>query len=305
MPDLNASRSSTTVPRCPRCGGLSAHALDAVDRNRAVTGERFEYRRCLDCGVQWLLNVPADLGSYYPGDYHEFLDADGLAAAAAAESPRLEMLTRYVAGGQLLELGPSQGVFSAAARTAGFDVVALEMDAACCRHLESVVGVRAINTSAPAAVIPELAPSRAAVMWHVIEHLEDPWEVLRRIADNLEPGGVLALATPNPESIQARVFGARWVHLDAPRHVTLIPLGALEDSARESGLALVEATTSDPVGRDLNRLGWERSILGAPALRSDPRLVHTIGGALTGAARRWEERDMRGATYTAVFRKAA
>jgi hypothetical protein len=125
-----ASAPSNAVPRCPRCNGLSAHAHDAVDRNRAVSAERFEYRRCLDCSVLWLLNVPADLARYYPGDYHDFLAADGLAAAASAEAPRLEMLTRHVSGGQLVEIGPSQGVFASAARTAGFDVVAASARAA-------------------------------------------------------------------------------------------------------------------------------------------------------------------------------
>lgn len=303
MPAAAPPGSATSAPPCPRCGGRSTHRFDAFDRNRCVSAERFAYRRCESCGVTWLPDVPENLGEYYPDDYHEFLGADELATAAAAEAPRLELLARYVDGGQMVEIGPSQGVFAAAARAAGFDVVALEMDSACCEHLERTVGVRAINTAEPAQALGALAPSRAVVMWHVIEHLPDPWETVRAIAANLEPGGVLAVAAPNPESIQARVFRSRWVHLDAPRHLTLIPLDALADEAAKAGLELVEATTADPVGVSLNRLGWERSVLQPPTLRPHPRFAYSAGLTLTTVARPLEQRGLRGAAYTALFRK--
>lgn len=295
--------TATASPACPRCGGSSARAFRAVDRNRAVSDEVFSYSRCHACGVIWLAEPPEDLERYYPGDYHEFLDARQLGAAAAMEAPRIGLLRNHVQGGRLVEVGPSQGIFSAAARAAGFEVVALEMDAACCRHLEDVVGVEAIQTSSPDRALAQLPPSRAVVMWHVLEHLPHPWAVLRAVGHNLEAGGILALAVPNPRSLQQRVFGARWVHLDAPRHLTLIPLPALRDEADELGLDLVSATATDPVGLGLNQLGWERSVLRAPTLRPDPRLVHTIGRALTAALGPVEKRGLRGAAYTAVFRK--
>lgn len=300
---MSASGPRSTI--CPRCQGPSVHRFDASDRNRAVSDRRFAYRRCTVCGVIWLQEIPPDLERYYPADYHEFLGGDELAAAAAEEADRLALISRHAEPGQMVEIGPSQGVFAVAARRGGFEVVALEMDEACCRHLRDVVGVQAVKTAEPAVALAGLGPSRAVVMWHVLEHLPEPWSVLAAVAENLEPGGILAVATPNPDSIQARVFGARWVHLDAPRHITLIPLSALGDELQKLGLYLVEATTADQVGRDLNRLGWERSILRPPTLRPDPRLAHTAGRALTSAACRWEEQDLAGAAYTAIFKKGA
>lgn len=292
-----------SAPACPRCDGASTHALAATDRNRCVSDERFEYRRCTACGVIWLLDAPADLGRYYPADYHDFMRGEALAAAAAEEAPRLALLTRHVSGGRLVEIGPSQGVFAYAAKRAGFDVVGIEMDAACCRHLEAEVGIQAINSASPGEVLRALPPSRAIVMWHVIEHLVDPWTVVRAIAANLEPGGLLALATPNPAALGFRLLRARWVHLDAPRHVTLIPLAALEDEAAKLGLRRVSATTTDPVGLLLNRMGWQRSLMRPPTLRPNPRFGYTLGQLLTPTMRPWEERGMNGATYTAVFQR--
>ena len=54
-------------------------------------------------------------------------------------------------------------------------------------------------------------------MWSVLDEVEDPWGRLDAAARNLEPGGVLALAMPNPGSFQFRMTRGRWPHVDAPR----------------------------------------------------------------------------------------
>jgi SAM-dependent methyltransferase len=287
---------------CPRCGGAASFALRTFDRNRVVSQERFEYWRCGACSLLWLPAVPADLGAYYPADYHESIAPPQIDAAIAAEQPHVDLVTAHVQPGQMVEIGPSQGIFAQAAQRAGFDVVGMEMDADCCRRLERV-GVRAINTMTPEDELPALAPSRAVAMWHVIEHLPDPWIVLRAIAANLAPGGVLVLATPNPDSFQFRLLGARWVHLDAPRHLSLIPLAALRDEAAGLGLELMSATTSDKAGVLANRLGWERALMPPPVLRRDPRFAYLAGRVLRGQFAAWEARGMRGSAYTAVFKK--
>jgi SAM-dependent methyltransferase len=52
----------------------------------------------------------------------------------------------------------------------------------------------------------------------VLEHLDRPAQALQQIATWLAPGGVLLVAVPNLASVQARVGGERWYHLDVPRH---------------------------------------------------------------------------------------
>lgn len=288
---------------CLRCGGVAGRGFSASDRNRCVTPDRFEYARCATCDVVWMTSVPDDPGTLYPADYHTAMEPLDLAAAIAAEAPRVGLLTAHLDTGQLVEIGPSRGVFAAAAKAAGFDVVGLELDAECCRHLEAEVGVRAINTAAPERVLPDLPRSAAVVMWHVIEHVPDPWALLRVSSANLEPGGILALATPNPDSLQFRLLKGRWLHADVPRHLTLIPLATLREEVAGHGLELLGATTNDPVGLLLNEMGWQRSFVSPPAQRPDVRLAWTVGKVLATALGPIERRGMRGAAYTAVFRK--
>jgi SAM-dependent methyltransferase len=70
----------------------------------------------------------------------------------------------------------------------------------------------------------------AVVGSHVVEHLHDPLELLRRARGWLRAGGELRLWAPNIASLESRVFGAHWSALDVPRHLhhfTPTTLGAV------------------------------------------------------------------------------
>src|SRR5688500_5838504 len=98
---------------CPLCGGDAAVAFETPDRNRRIGDETFTYRRCASCGTLFLENVPDDLGRYYPSDYYVLPSLDELrAAAAAGESYRLDLVTRWKSGGRLVEVGPGTGIFA-------------------------------------------------------------------------------------------------------------------------------------------------------------------------------------------------
>ena len=291
------------VTGCPLCGGETIHAFRVSDRNRGITGQSFEYRRCRSCGTTFLLDVPVDLGRYYPEDYYVLPAPAELDRAANGEAPRLKMLRAFVPDGPIVEIGAGFGVFSRAARRAGFEVTAIEMDERCCEYLEDVVGVRAIRSHTPGRALADVGPTRAIVMWHVLEHLPRPWDVLEQVAKRLEPGGVFALAMPNPDSLQFRLLGGRWAHVDAPRHLFLIPFAALRERAEKLGLEFRLLTTSDPATRGWNVFGWEYAIRRHPARRRSTLVTRTCSRALALGLAPLERRGMNGTAYTAVFVK--
>ena len=56
-------------------------------------------------------------------------------------------------------------------------------------------------------------------MWHVLEHLHDPFETLQEIYRLLKHSGTLFIEIPNSASIVAKVFRSNWFALDLPRHL--------------------------------------------------------------------------------------
>ena len=266
------------------------------------------YARCRACGTVFVVDPPADLGPYYAGDYYQF-DADGEPAWKSnptrirSASYRVALLGRHVSPGELIEIGAGTGAFACAARDAGFGVTAIEMSEQCCRYLSEREGIRAICSDHPLEHLASLPPVRAVAMWHVLEHLSNPAEVLERTAEWLEPGGVLAIGVPNPRSLQFRLTRSRWAHLDAPRHLQLIPVDALVKEAEGLGLRCVAITTNDPEGLEFNQLGWASALQRRPAEAPPSRLVGRAALVLCAAMAPLERTGRRGAASTLLLRK--
>ena len=75
----------------------------------------------------------------------------------------------------------------------------------------------------------------AVVLWHVLEHLEDPHAALSRVHAWLAPGGRAVVACPDLASLQARIGGDRWFHQDVPRHRTHFTHRGLETLLERTG----------------------------------------------------------------------
>ena len=79
-----------------------------------------------------------------------------------------------------------------------------------------------------------------ATMFHVIEHVDDPGTVARRVAKWLTPGGVFAVETPNIDSYDARKFKqAFWGGYHIPRHWNLFSPVTLAKLLSDAGLEVV------------------------------------------------------------------
>jgi 2-polyprenyl-3-methyl-5-hydroxy-6-metoxy-1,4-benzoquinol methylase len=294
---------------CPFCGADSVFALTAGDRNRETTAARFTYNRCVSCETLFMLDVPADLSPYYVGEYHRF-SPDGAAewesnpTLAAVEAERVAMLLGHLApGGALIDVGAGPGGFAAAAKSAGFDVTAIEMDERSCAYMQSRLGVRAICSDQPIAELAQQPTARAISAWHALEHLRDPAELLATAAERLQDGGVLALGVPNPRSLQFRLLGARWAHLDAPRHLRLIPEQALVTRLRSLGLRPVEITTDDLFAQLCRLHAWVFALRRRPATGDSAAATVRAAQAVSKLIAPLERRGRRGPALTMLFVK--
>jgi Methyltransferase domain len=297
------STGISVQPLCPICKGQSRFAFEVGDRNRGLGPVRCRYRRCDACGTLFVTEVPDDLGRYYEADGYGSGSDHFVAEFMRREQAKIELVSLLAPAGRMVEIGPGAGMFARAALGAGFDYRAIEMDSGYCRRLAEDLGVQAINSDAPADALSTLEPSRAIVMWHAIEHLPRPVDVLAAASENLEDGGVLAISTPNPDSLQFRLLGRYWAHLDAPRHLHLIPHAALVDSLAALGMRHAHTTTTDPVGLECNRLGWEYAIRRLPARRPSSATSMRSAKLLAVGLGPLERHGLLGAAYTSLFVK--
>jgi SAM-dependent methyltransferase len=99
----------------------------------------------------------------------------------------------------------------------------------------------------------------AVIFWHSLEHLRRPARALGHAAGLVAPGGVLVVAVPNAASLQARLFGDRWLALDLPRHLVHITPAALRSQVQALGFR-VERVSYLRGGQVL--FGWLHGIAG-------------------------------------------
>lgn len=296
-----------TSPCCPKCGTASTLLFSTSDHNRKLSKELFSYYRCEACRFIFLSPIPADLGRYYPTNYYEIprSSAELAERAERLQQWKLDAVTRLVGAGRLLEIGPAYGLFAFLAKRAGFDVTVIEMDSRCCSFLRETVGINVVESPDTVAELKKLPAFDVIVLWQVLEHLADPWAVLDAAAERLAPNGVLILDTPNPQAFQFGVLGRYWTHVDAPRHVTLIPAPLLVEHVRQLGLQPVLLTASDRGANGFNGFGWAFSFKSFFAGHTIGAIAHFVGRVVAKLLIPIERTGWRGSTYTAAFRKGA
>jgi len=216
---------------------------------------------CAACGAATTHPPPSEaelerayLSWYRPSGGRFSAGGDRLLAFSRARLAR--RLDRIAPPGPVLDVGSGDGSLLAALRARGREAVGLERSA-------DAEGVLAVEISAFEDRIGQWA---AVVFWHSLEHLRDPAGALDRAAALLGAGGVLVIAVPNLESGQARRFGARWFHLDLPRHLVHLPASALQAGVRERGFE-IERVSHWRAGQIL--FGWLHGMVGRLPGRPD------------------------------------
>ena len=253
--------------RCRVCNSTSLNNIFvARDSNRRDLFFKFQYLKCCKCSAIFLAEIPKNLEDYYSGDYPAYEKRYSPSVErqiSSWELDKLNIVCQHASGGRLLEVGPAAGRFLSVAKAAGFSVVALERDANCCHHIESKIGVEVYQCDDPVSVFNRIGKFDVIAAWHVIEHLSELREFLMNLSAITNPNGIVVFSTPNPNSLSFRIFGRNWVHLDAPRHIQLIPIIALDQIMLSVGYRLVTSYSNDLVGEACDRMGWLDSMSNA------------------------------------------
>lgn len=138
----------------------------------------------------------------------------------------LRRIVGLKAGRKVLDVGAGNGYFVALARSEfGFEAEGVEISDAEIAFARDKFGVELHKQA-----LQDLPRSYDVVTsFNVLEHVKEPKQLLREMADRVRPGGLLVLTTPNPACIHRRVKGLKkWGMVDPPHHINLFPRAALQ-----------------------------------------------------------------------------
>jgi 2-polyprenyl-3-methyl-5-hydroxy-6-metoxy-1,4-benzoquinol methylase len=126
------------------------------------------------------------------------------------------ILCRHLLGENLLEMGPAEGVMTELLATTGKSMTVVEGSALFCKGLQArFPQAQVIN-----ALFEDFEPTEqfdTIIMGHVLEHVQDPVDILLRARGWLKPGGLIFAAVPNAQSLhrQAAVIMGMLPKVDA------------------------------------------------------------------------------------------
>ena len=260
------------VSPCPVCRATTARARFAVE------GVEPPVVICEKCGLGRFHPMlgPDAIAALYPDAYYgepgaKFHPLRGAGGALDRLAPRALPLARARAGlaRARRRLRPRRGARRARQPAAS------KCTASRCRRRPRAAPTRVRRSASRSDLAAAGYPSSyfdQVLIWHVLEHLEQPRETLEEVRRILRPGGRLVVAVPNLASRQAAWSGAAWFHLDLPRHLYHFPLAALRRLLDETGF---EPVSDHHFSLRQNPFGWIQSALNRVALAAAQRALHT------------------------------
>jgi SAM-dependent methyltransferase len=134
-------------------------------------------------------------------------------------TPRADLLALVPpTAARVLDIGCSTGALGAAIRARGAEVVGIEVDP----HMARIAAGRLDTVHAAAIEDVELDGTfDCVILGDVLEHLRDPWAVLRRITGHLADHGVVVASLPNAGHVDTLVHLfvlKRWPYRDRGIH---------------------------------------------------------------------------------------
>lgn len=225
----------------------------------------FKVLRCSSCGLGWTDPVLGDeaIGEYYPPSWYGKNNArfnpvfEYLVRLFRLRRSRVIRHRSHV--GKVLDVGCGRGLILNELQQCGYKAYGVEISEHAAWHAQKKIGPNIHVGDFEGAPFPEDA-FEVVIFWHSLEHFRDPSAALKKANRLLKKGGLLVVAVPNSDSIQAKLTGRNWFHLDIPRHYFHFGLKSLEDALKNNNFRVVQA---DHFSFEQNPYGWLQSLYNA------------------------------------------
>lgn len=229
--------------RCPVCNAESPKAF----------GEKngLAYVRCRDCSHVYV-GTPASeehLRAYYTNRNSHHQSDSKLAWDYSNTKyqrhfkPILDQVARFAPSRTLLDVGCSNGAFVNAAVKSGWQASGVELETGSV-EIARARGLTVHHCALKDKHFPD-GSFGAVTMWQLIEHLDDVQDMVTEIRRILCDGGVLAVSTPNIDSIGWYLLGTDWRAVEPEAHLHLFSNTSLDRVLHDSGFERLALRTAD------------------------------------------------------------
>lgn len=213
---------------CPICDAQQIETIQSI-KDHSHTGDEFPLVKCGNCNFHFTQNIPdaASIGPYYKSEnYVSHSDTQKGLFFKVYHSVRNYMLKKKrklvehstaKQTGKLLDIGTGTGYFAGTMVNSGWTAEGIEQDPDTRKYASEKFNLTVHDT-------PELYNLKddsfdAITMWHVLEHVHDLNDYVKKIHSLLKKDGKFIVAVPNHTSFDAKHYGSFWAAWDIPIHL--------------------------------------------------------------------------------------
>lgn len=170
------------------------------------------------------------------------------------EKIKLFLNKYYPNRGKLVEIGSNLGYFLNSLKQDGWEVVGIEPSIYSCQYSIREWDIKVFPMTLEETELSDNSLD-AAVMTHVIEHVDDPLASFKKVHRILKPGGLFVVETPRYDTFMFKLLGKRERNLNCEGHIYFFTTNTFQKMAVKSGFNVLKL---DYVGRSLtlNRVLW-------------------------------------------------
>lgn len=237
---------------CPNCG--NTEYKERIREKDFVIGE------CRGCGLAYLLNPPDEkeiYEDYYTiefkgGDYRKDSPYEHLSEIYEINNQRVAFIKDLVKGKfdkntsnlhkdfTLLDIGCGTGLFLKSCTDAGLNVSGIDVSQNALNFAMDNYNLD-VSDKKLDDLLNEGRKYDMITMWHVLEHIINPVEELKKVKGILKEGGLLIVEVPNLNSIKFKLSGHKWKGGNHPLyHRSFFTAATLKQTLQKSGFGKIE-----------------------------------------------------------------
>jgi 2-polyprenyl-3-methyl-5-hydroxy-6-metoxy-1,4-benzoquinol methylase len=239
------NKKAPICAKCPVCDGGLNNLVQVGSALDCSSSEEVEVFRCSSCGHGFSrANAGFSQYLYGSGAYNQQESIWHILikpVLSIIEIRKLRFLSdKNDQKADVFEVGCGKGRFLEKASACGFDVAGIEPSDRSYKYAKVRLGQKIDNLTLDEYVEKNGNSRRFKniVLWHVLEHLVDPFDALLRANTILSDDGRVVIAVPNYSSFQALYGGNNWYHLDPTRHIHHFTPKSLNTLASKCGFQI-------------------------------------------------------------------
>ena len=238
-----------TNPTCNICGSPTRAVFPAIYGNQPmVAGVPINIdhqpwiRQCDTCGFRFT-DQPADydaiLRCYEQADTDVWLE-DPHNDVRRGFAERVSLIEQHAKTKRVLDIGCYTGAFLNRFDQA-WDRFGIELS----EKAAEIATDRGIEILGDAFHSTDFGDRKFGVICflNVIEHITDPKDFMKQVAERLEPGGLVFVETGDIDTWFSRILGRYWSYYYLPEHVAFFRLRTLKRLVTDAGLEVVAERT--------------------------------------------------------------